>query len=292
VETIVSHPPPSLLSHGSGAWRLLNDAARDARIVVFCGIPGVGKSLLLCEQIHIAMAAGRKVSLLQWDVSRQAFETPDILRRYPEVGGSTHVIIRRAVGLWAREALCNWIEAHPEPPHMLLVEAPLIGGRLSELAHRLDDDAEALLSRSDVQFYIPTPTVEVRRTIEAARRAEMATNRHARDAANAIPTLVDELWQMVAATARKLRIECADSLSVYSPDAYFAVYQAVLRHRVGTKVLIDEVVPIHGSPHEFDFLEPIEELAPPEAQVPSLIAQAEREGHEAVASRAALWYDT
>jgi len=280
----------SLLRSGSDAWRLLNDAARDARIVVFCGIPGVGKSFLLGEQIRVAAAAGRSVSLLQWDVSRQAFETPEVLQRYPEIGGSTHVMIRRAVGLWSREALCNWIAAHPDPRHLLLVEAPLVGGRLTELAQRLDDGAEALLSRSQARFYIPTPTVEVRRAIEAARRAEMATNRHARDAANASPTLVDELWQMVADTARQLRIECSDSLSGYSPDAYFAVYRAVLRHRVVTRVMIDAIVSTHGSPH--DFAESVEELAPRAAQVPGLIAQAEREGHESVAARAALWYDT
>ena len=286
----MSHNPPGLLSHGSDARRLLNDAARDARIVVFCGIPGVGKSFLLREQVRVATAAGRQVSLLQWDVSRQAFETPEILRRYPEVGGSTHVIIRRAVGLWSREALCHWIATHPDPRHLLLIEAPLVGGRLTELAQRLDDGAEALLSRSDVRFYIPTPTVEVRRAIEAARRAEMAANRHARDAANAIPTLVDELWQMVADTARQLRIDRPDSLSIYSPDAYFAVYKAVLRHRAVTKVMIDEIVSIHESPHDFD--ESLEELAPPAAQVPGLIAEAEREGEEPLAARAVLWYDT
>jgi hypothetical protein len=280
----------SLLKEESDAWRLLNAAAGGARIVVFCGIPGVGKSLLLREQARIAIAAGRKVSFLQWDVSRQAFEIPDTLRRYPEVGGSTHVMIRRAVGLWSRTALVDWTHTHPSPQHLLLVEAPLVGGRLAELAHRYDDSAETLLSRVDVRFYIPTPTVEVRLAIEAARVAETVTHRHARDAANAIPTLVDELWDVVAQTARQLRIGSAESLSRYSPEAYFAVYRTVLRHRAATKVMIEDVLSVDGSPHEFD--EPLEELTPSASQVAALIARAEREGAESVAARAALWYDT
>jgi hypothetical protein len=282
--------PHSLLSPASDAWRLLNDAARDARMVVFCGVPGVGKSFLLREQVRIAAAAGRKVSLLQWDVSRQVFEVPDVLRRYPEVGGSTHAMIRRAVGLWSREAVSDWMATHPDPRYLLVMEAPLVGGRLAELARRVDDRAEALLSRPDVRFYIPTPTAEVRRAIEAARRAETTSNRHARDAANAVPAVVDELWQMVADTARKMRIEFAGALSSYSPEAYFAVYRAVLRHRNVSKVMIDEIVCAGGSPHDRD--EPLEELAPTAALVPDLIARAEREGDEWVAARALLWYET
>jgi hypothetical protein len=280
----------SLLNEASGAGRLLEEAAGAGRIVVFCGIPGVGKSLLLREQARIASAAGRKVSLLQWDVSRQAFEIPNVLRRYPEVAGSTHVMIRRAVGLWARAALADWIEAHPDPEHLLLVEAPLVGGRLAELAHRSDDNAEALLSAADTRFYIPAPTVEVRLAIEEARRAESAAHRHARDAASAIPTLVDELWEMVAQTARRLQIGSAESLSRYSPEAYFSVYRRVLRHRTVTKLTIEEVVRADGSPHELAV--PVEELVPSAAQVAALIARAEHEGEESVAARAALWYDT
>jgi hypothetical protein len=280
----------SLLNEASEAGRLLQAAARAGRIVVFCGIPGVGKSLLLREQARVASAAGRKVSLLQWDVSRQAFEIPNVLRRYPEVAGSTHVMIRRAVGLWARAALVDWIDTHPAPEHLLLIEAPLVGGRLAELAHRSDDGAETLLSGADVRFYIPTPTVAVRFAIEAARRAETAAHRHVRDAANAIPTLVDELWEMVAQTALRLQIGSAESLSRYSPEAYFAVYRRVLRHRTVTKLPVEEVVSAGGSPH--DLAVPLEELIPGAAQVAALLARAEHEGDESVAARAALWYDT
>jgi hypothetical protein len=281
--------PNTLLSRESAAWRLLDAAARDARIVAFCGIPGVGKSLLLREQAQMARSMGRRVTLLQWDVSRQAFETAQILSRYPEIEGATHVVIRRAVGLWARQAIVQWSESHPAPQHLLLVEAPLVGGRLSELAHQADDRAESLLRCSDARFYIPTPTTDVRRAIEAARRSEAASHRHERDAANAVPTLVDELWQTVARTAHQLRLDPAQSLAAYSPEVYFGVYRTVLRHRLVTKVPVEEVIADPGSPH--DFAEPFEELAPA-SEVPALLAQAESEGIESVAARTERWYET
>jgi hypothetical protein len=281
--------PNTLLSPESAAWGLLNAAAREARIVVFCGIPGVGKSLLLREQARMARSLGRRVTLLQWDVSRQSFETPTILSRYPEIEGATHVVIRRAVGLWARQAIVQWNDSHPAPEHLLLVEAPLVGGRLSELAQQVDDRAESLLRRPDVRFYVPTPTTDVRRAIEAARRSEMESHRHARDAANAVPTLVDELWQMVVQTAHRLRLDPAQSLAAYSPEIYFGVYRTVLRHRLVTKVPVEEVIADPGSPHEF--AEPFEELAPA-SEVAALLAQAEAEGIDSAAARVSRWYET
>lgn len=282
--------PNTLLSEGSAAWRLLAAAARTARIVVFCGIPGVGKSFLLREQLRLALAAGRHVSLLQWDVSRQAFETPAILTRYPELGGATHVMIRRAVGIWSRDAIVQWSDAHSDPAHLLLIEAPLVGGRMSELAHRVEDRAESLLSGRDAHFYVPTPTREVRLAIEAARRAEILSHRHARDAANAVPALVDELWQMVAQTAERLHIRVAEPLSSYSPEAYFAVYRAVLRHRPVMEVPVEEIVSGAGSPHTLD--RSVDELVPVSIDVAALIARAEAEGAESVAARASRWYET
>jgi hypothetical protein len=282
--------PNTLLSEGSAAWRLLAAAARTARIVVFCGIPGVGKSFLLREQLRLALAAGRRVSLLQWDVSRQAFETPAILGRYPELQGSTHAMIRRAVGIWLRDAIVQWSDTHSDPAHLLLIEAPLAGGRMSELAYRMEDRAESLLSGRDAHFYVPTPTREVRLAIEAARRAEMLSHRHARDAANAVPALVDELWQMVAQTAERLNIPIAEPLSIYSPEAYFAVYRTVLRHRPVTEVPVEEIVSGAGSPHALD--KSAEELVPAAVDVAALIARAESEGDESVAARAARWYET
>jgi len=267
---------------------LLEAAAAEARIVAFCGIPGVGKSLLLREQLELALAAGRRVTRLQWDVARQAFETSAILARYPEVEGSTHVVIRRAVGLWVRDAIDAWDVRHPDPNELLLIEAPLVGGRMAELAWPLADRAESLLSASSTQFFVPTPTRAVRRAIESARRAEMIDPRHVRDAANAAPELVDALWLEVAGVAQRLGLEFADGARAYSPELYYAVYARVLRHRRVSALPIERVLADPGSPHAVSAA--TAELAPGAEAASSLIARAESEGPETIAKRAEQWY--
>src|SRR3954471_19004712 len=98
----------SVLPQDSELYRRLYAAAVERRCVFFAGLPGVGKSLLLQQLSLIAHEAGRKVSLLQWDVARGSFETPEILARFPEVDGVTHAVIRKAAGLWARGAVATW----------------------------------------------------------------------------------------------------------------------------------------------------------------------------------------
>jgi hypothetical protein len=267
---------------------LLAAAAADARIVAFCGIPGVGKSLLLREQLTLAHAAGRRVTRLQWDVARQAFEIPEILSRYPEIDGSTHVTIRRAVGLWVRDAIADWNERRPGLNELLLIEAPLVAGRMTELASPLADRAEPLLTAATTQFFVPTPTRGVRRAIERARRAEMLDPRHARDAANAPPELVDALWQEVARAAARLRLADSSPGAGYSPGLYYAVYASLLRHRRVTSLPIERVLANAASPHAVSVTS--EELAPRAEQVPALIAQAEAEGLKAIANRVEHWY--
>lgn len=278
------------LNPAGAARRILEAAAREARIVVFCGIPGVGKSYLLREQLEQALAVGRSVSLLQWDVARQAFETPAVLRRYPEIGGSTHVVIRRAVGLWVRGAIAGWSQEHPRREHILLIEAPLVGGRMIELARTLDDGAEPILTGPEARFLVPTPSLTVRAAITAARRAEMNSHRHVRDAANAPPRLVDELWQLVAGTATHLGLAPSADALAYSPDLYFAVYRAVLRQRTVTRVPVDEIVNSSGSPHEF--AAPVVELATPPLEVDGLIASAESEGLARITAAMDRWYES
>jgi hypothetical protein len=277
----------SVIEHNDLARRLLESAAGHARIAVFCGIPGVGKSRLLGEQQALALAAGRRVTRLAWDVARQAFEMPAILSRYPEIDGSTHVMIRRAVGLWVRPAIERWHASHPSRGDMLLVEAPLVGGRFTELAQSCDDGAEPLLNAPQTRFYVPTPTTVVRLAIEAARRAEALANRHVRDAANASPQVVDELWRMVGRTAKDLGL-CSAADVPYSPDLYYAVYAAVLRHRRVERLPIEMAVASHRSPHAL--VTPTEELCPSAAEALDLVARAEAEGADRIAARAQNWY--
>src|SRR5438309_11625924 len=108
-------------------------AARERRCVFVTGLPGVGKSLIVQQLSLIAAEEAREVHLLQWDVARLAFDRPEILARYPEVDALTHPPIRVAVGLWVPGAVSERDRAHPEPPHMLVGETPLVGDRLRDL---------------------------------------------------------------------------------------------------------------------------------------------------------------
>src|SRR5215467_10104265 len=122
------------------------------RMVFFAGLPGTGKSLLAHQLVHLASTAGRRVHLLQWDVARPVFEAIPAGQRYPLVDGVTHPVIRRAVGLWAREALIEWNSRYHEVEHLLVGETPFVGNRFVELARPMDDRAEALLTEPACRF--------------------------------------------------------------------------------------------------------------------------------------------
>ena len=91
--------PPDSALHATFAATLAS-----ADRVFFAGLPGVGKSLLLQQMALMAADEGRRVTLLQWDVARQPFESP----RYPLVDGATHPLVIRAAGVWLRGALVQW----------------------------------------------------------------------------------------------------------------------------------------------------------------------------------------
>ena len=116
------------------------------RMVFFAGLPGTGKSLLVHQVAHLAVASGRMVHLLQWDVARPVFEASVAGRRYPLADGVTHPIIRKAAGRWVRQAVVEWSVAHPGARDLLIGETPFVGHRFVELAQRRDDRAEALLT--------------------------------------------------------------------------------------------------------------------------------------------------
>jgi len=98
-------------------------ALANGRMVLIAGLPGTGKSLLVHQLVHVASGAGRQIHLLQWDVARPVFEAGPAGRRYPLADGVTHAVIRRAAGLWVREALADWNDRHQAPEHLLVGEA-------------------------------------------------------------------------------------------------------------------------------------------------------------------------
>lgn len=268
--------------------RELRRCAAEARCVVICGVPGVGKSLLVREQTLIARSRGRVVHRLEWDVSRLAFDQPEILARYPEIDSVTHPVIRCAAGLWVRQAVADWFSRQRDSSDLLVIEAPLIGGRFSELARVEEDAAEPFLAGAATQFLIPQPSREVRAAIHGARSRETVEHRHALDGKNAPPPLVDALWQHILNTADSLGVHRDHSDREYSPELYFAVYGQLLRHRHAAAVPVREVVEIDHSPHALHGL--TQELSPTAREAARLIARIEETGIAAAIRATESWH--
>jgi hypothetical protein len=176
------------------------------RIVVFAGLPGTGKSLLVHQLAHLAAGAGRTVHLLQWDVARPVFEATPAGLRYPLADGVTHAVIRKAAGLWARQALVDWHRGHPDGRHLLVGEAPFVGGRFVELGRPLDDDAEPLLAGPSCRFALAVPSADVRRFLEALRGQRAVRPLHPREREDAPPHVLRDLWRELAAVAARLGV--------------------------------------------------------------------------------------
>ena len=237
---------PLILPLGSPLRRRFDDLARHADRVFFAGLPGVGKSLLLQQLALLARDMERPVCLAQWDVARQPFELPE----YPLESGATHPLVIRAAGLWLRDAIAAWEAERRETNALLIGEAPLIGGRLMELARSLDDDAEALLSDESTKFIIPVPSRQVRAIIEAKRESSIKSPRHSSEAHDAPPDLLRQLWRDLHGVAVDLDLAAAAESPAYQPEVYAAVYEHLLRERHAQTLPLDEPLETPGSVYD------------------------------------------
>jgi hypothetical protein len=264
----------------------------DRRMVFVAGLPGTGKSLLVHQLVHVAARAGRQAHLLQWDVARPGFEASRAGRRYPQVDGVTHAVIRRAMGLWARGALAAWDERHPAPEHLLVGETPLVGNRFVELARRLDDRAEALLTAASCRFVIVVPSREVRRFIEAERERRSASPRHPREREDASPRVLRDLWRDLVSIEAPGR-GAGDAPVPYDPILYTRVYERVLRHRPREVLALDEILPT-GTMSVYDFSVQARDLVPTEPEVEAFVREVERGYPDLTALEAeiARWWET
>jgi hypothetical protein len=244
----------------------------------------------------IAQEAGRTVHSLQWDVARGPFETPELLTRYPETDGVTHAAIRKAAGLWARDAVAAWHEQHPAPGHVLIGEAPLIGNRLIELVQARRDSVEALLAGGRSHFLIPVPSREVRAHIEAARTREMAAPTHERERANAIPQLVQALWEEMASVGQALGLPEATSTADnstnratgFDPDLYAAVYLHLLRHRPAALLPVTTALPVQTS--VYAGLGAVHELVPSSNEVARIMTVVKQRPLADIEREVAGWF--
>jgi hypothetical protein len=248
----------SVIPRDAALFAALDDVAAAKRIVVFAGLPGVGKSLLLQQTALIAQERGRRVHTFQWDVVRSAFETPELLAQYPEVDGFTHPRVMALVGEWLRGAVVRWHEAHAGPEHILIGEVALVGGRLMELAQPSNDKCEALLAGEETVFVLPVPTVQVRATIERERMRTSAQPQHEREAGDARPNVMQGLWEEAYGDAARAGLAHMprDGTSIpYDPRVYRAIYEHWLRFRRTLVLPIDTVFDVQGSVYDVPAVE-------------------------------------
>jgi hypothetical protein len=273
----------SLVQRDPALHERLQHLARTARMVFVAGLPGTGKSLVIHQLAHLAVDAGRTVDLVQWDVARPAFEASPAGQRHPVVDGVTQPMIRRAVGLWARRAVAGWSQRRAAPAHLLIGETPLVGGRLIELARRMDDDAEPLLASTACRFVIPVPSRDVRGHIEAERERRATAARHPREREDAPPHVLRDLWTQLLSTAEALGIASARTGGgAYDPDIYGRVYAHVLQART-TEVLAVETILPTAAMSVYDFAVPFTDLVPSPEEAEAFVRESETRFPDAAA---------
>jgi hypothetical protein len=218
------------------------------RCIVIVGLPGTGKSLLVREIAAAAGADGRPSTVIQWDVSRESWDShPSAAATYPEIAGVTHEGIRTAMGTWVREAVADWHSQHADGEGLLIVEAPHIGGRFSELAHVVDDAAEPSLRAPGTLFVLVAPTRDLKLTLKSKRAADMESQGEGSyESNNATPDLLDELTNSLRGPAQELGIVSTSSTG-YDPELYAELMQHILRHRNVLLVRPDQLMEVTGS---------------------------------------------
>lgn len=285
---LVATADPQLYAH-------LLQLARAQRLVFFAGLPGTGKSLLSHQLAHLAHAMGRTVHLLQWDVARPVFEASPAGQRYPVVDGITHGVIRKAAGLWARQALVQWYQRHPEPHHLLIGETPFVGHRFIELAHPHEDTAEPLLRATSCCFVVPVPSRAVRDGLEAERQRRSASPLHQQEREDAPPQVLRDLWRHVASIAPLLGIPpvsgSAEAEVPYDPALYQQVYEHLLRHRQVLIIPVDTMLPT-ATLSVYDFAMPRYDVVPTAEDVTRCIREVEQQYPELDVLQRAIdhWY--
>ena len=286
----MSLPEGVLLSQGSPLLAALQRLARDVRCVFFAGLPGTGKSLLIHQLAHVASASGRRVHLLQWDVARPAFEASVAGRRYPQDHGITHAMIRIAVGRWARPAIARWNSAQPASA-LLIGETPFVGHRFIDLARRIDDAAEHVLTSATTRFVIPVPSASLRRHLEAERARRAVAPVHAREREDAPPDVLRGVWQELVAVAAALGVAAVATDADYDPAVYRALYERLLTRRHVEALMLEERLPT-AAVSAYDFRVPTVDLVPTDDEAARFIADAEREYADATAQQRAVadWF--
>ncbi len=235
---------PSIIPTSSLVYKSLEQAAITAKGLVFSGLPGVGKSLYINQFQKIAAAAGRNVTVIQWDIARKAFETPEIAKHFPMGDGVVHNGLKLSVGKWLLNTIKDWLSTNKKED-LLLIEAPLVGHRFVELAKIQEDPIlEEFFKSESFQIIAPIPSKKVRAKIEADRAAQIAED--AKVWSGAKPSVMLMLWKMICGIANEFgRNIPMDGQPPYDPEIYEFVFGEILKHRHFVPLHIDEVFDVN-----------------------------------------------
>jgi len=264
----------SIVPEDTPLGRELRDAVKCARLLLVCGVPSSGKSLIFQQLAILAHEGGRRVHGLQWDDARHGFETQKWLSIYPDPApGTTHPAIRKSIGLWVRDGIVRWADENRDATNILLVELPVVGGRLVELLQPKDDAAEGLLASSETIVLTPVPTNAVRRRLEEFRAKTSASPRNSGEAMEAAPSVVQAAWLEARALYDRWYNSSGEPELVQSYDATIcsAVFQRLNRHRHSRLLQIDRIYETQGS--TYDRSVEVTVLRPTDAEVVTAYAR-------------------
>lgn len=239
-----------IIPESSPLHETFSEIAQHARLVVFSGLPGVGKSLYIREFERIARAQGKEISMIQWDVARKAFETDFIMQHFPMGAGTVHNGLKIMAGNWLMDYLKSWYPQVSDN-ELLIIEAPLVGHRFVELVHKNEDPGlEAFLASEKTRVLVPIPTKRVRTLIEEERARQVSED--AKVWSGAKPSVMKQLWQDTCAIANKFGMDIDLNGEVpYSDGIYEYVYAVILKHRHFEALLIDEIFEVPQEDESF-----------------------------------------
>jgi len=192
----------NIIPASSPVFQKLKELAETTQLVIFSGLPGVGKSLYIREFQLIAKSLERPVDVIQWDVARKAFETPFIFEHFPMGEGTVHNGLKLIAGKWLMDEVDLWLGEYLDSDRILLIEAPLVGHRFIELITKnADQDLEAILSSEKTKVVMPIPSTEVRQKIEDERARQVSED--AKVWMGAKPSVMLMLWKMTCGIANE-----------------------------------------------------------------------------------------
>jgi len=231
----------NIIPESSKTYKVLLEIAKNKKLVIFSGLPGVGKSLYIQEFQKIVHKLEVEIDVIQWDVARKSFESDEIAFHFPMGNGTVHDGVKIMSGLWLLDTLSKWLQENRNNDKILLIEAPLVGHRFVELIHPIENtELESFLSSDQSVVIMPIPSQDVREKIEEERTRQVSED--AKVWSGAKPSVMLMLWKMTCGIANEFGMDInMEEQPPYSARTYEFVFTKILKHRNFVPLIIDEV---------------------------------------------------